>query len=259
MPKLRTLMNSYKKGEITKAQYEAEVAKLLEEDIIDQEQHDDALEYDPEADKPIFTQDDVDRMVAAKAVKMVRKALKDAGVEVDAPNKDLLTKVAEMAKNGTGTEGGKATDQDLEKLKKLEAKVPGLEAKAKDLTIENAVLKAAGGLKPVNPIQVVRALKADYMDLVEIDDETGAVDTKSIDRALKRIATAEPNLFQADDGGDEGGEGGENGGQAGGFKGKGPGGGTGGGKSSDKDLAKKKEEAKAMLRAQGINIPETNK
>jgi hypothetical protein len=56
-------------------------------------------------------------------------------------------------------------------------------------------LKAAGKFNPVNTVQVVRALRMDYMDLVEIDDETGEVDAKSVERALKKIVAAEPNLF----------------------------------------------------------------
>lgn len=257
MKRIRTLQEQLKKGEITKEAYAAELKKLLDDEFIDQEEHDDAAAFDPEEDKAIFTQADVDRMVVVKATKMVRKALKDAGVEVDAANKDLLPKVAELAKAGQATDG-KATDADLTKLKQLEGKVPGLETKVKDLVVENAVLKGLGGkLKAVNPVQVVRALRLDYMDLVEIDDENGELDTKSIETALKRIAAAEPNLFHAEEGGDDNGGSGDNGGQ-GGFKGKGPGGGTGG-SGKEKDLEKKKAEAKAMLMNTGIKFPEPTK
>lgn len=241
MKKLKALQEQYKKGEITKAQYEAAVAKLLEDEYIDEEQQEEALEYDPKGDEAIFTQADVDRMVVAKAVKMVRKALKDAGVEVEADNKGLLTKVAELVKAGTGSEG-KATDADLTKLKQLESKTPQLESKVKDLAIENAVLKAAGKYNPVNAIQVVRALKLDYMDQVEYDEHEGRVDTKSVETVLKQINKAEPNLFkQADGEGDEGGQSGQ-----GSVKGKGPGGGAGG-SGGKKDDEKKLAEALAML------------
>lgn len=229
MKKLKALQEQYRKGEITKTQYEAAVAKLLEDDTIDDEQHEEALDFDPEADKPVFTQADVDRMVAAKAVKMVRKALKDAGVELDASNKDLLTKVAELAKGGAGSDG-KATDQDLAKLKQLEGKLPQLESRVKDLAIENAVLKAAGKYDPVNAVQVVRALKLDYMDQVDYDEHDGKVDTRSVETVLKQIYKAEPNLFKPKDGEEDNDD-------QGALKGKGPGGGTGGGKGKKDDDA----------------------
>ena len=186
MKRIRTLQEQLKTGKITKEQYNAELKKLLDDEFIDQEEHDEAAAFDPEGDKPIFTQADVDRIVVVKATKLVRKALKDAGIEVDASNNDLLTKVAELVKQGQASDG-KATDADLTKLKQLEGKLPGLEAKVKDLVVENAVLKGLGGkLKAVNPVQVVRALKLDYMDLVELDDESGEVTTKSVETALKR-------------------------------------------------------------------------
>jgi hypothetical protein len=257
MKRIRTLQEQLKTGKITKDQYEAELKKLLDDEFIDQDEHDEAAAFDPEAEKPIFTQADVDRIVVVKATKLVRKALKDAGVDVDASNKDLLETVADLAKKGQGAgdggTDGAATDQDLAKLKQLEGKLPKLESRVQDLAVENAVLKGLGGkLKAVNPVQVVRALKLDYMDLVEIDDESGEATTKSVETALKRIAQAEPNLFEATEGGEEG-AGDDEGGT--GFKGKGPGGGTAGG--STKDLEKKRAEAKTMLAKTGITFPET--
>lgn len=249
MGKLRKLQARYLKGEITKKEYDAELKKLLDDDILDQEQYDDAIEYDPEEEKPQFTQADVDRMVVSKAVKMVRKALKDAGVDglEGIGNKDLLAKVAEMAKGkkdkdtDDGGQENKEATAAAEKWKKAyEKAVEG----NKDLTIENAVLKAAGKYNPVNMSQVVRALKLDYMDLVDIDDE-GKVDSKTVDRALRKIRDAEPNLFKADEGDGESDEGDDNN-AAGGFKGKGPGGGTSSG-SKKTDLDKKTAEAMALL------------
>lgn len=256
MKRIRTLQEQLKTGKITKEEYAVEIKKLLDDDFIDQEEHDEAAAFNAEEDKPIFTQADVDRMVVTKATKMVRKALKDAGIEVDAANKDLLTAVATLAKAGQGTDG-KATDQDLTKLKALETKVPGLEGKVKNLSMENAVLKGLGGnLKAINPIQVVRALKMDYMDLVEIDDETGEVDPKSVILALKQMATAEPNLFKAAEAEEEDDLGGETDTR---FRGKPPGGGAGSAGSKEKNLEKKKEEARDMLRAQGILPPKEDK
>lgn len=245
MHKLKKLQDRYKKGELTKAQYLAEIKALLTDEYIDQEEHDEAVSFDPEEGKPIYTQADVDSFIAKKAISMVRKALKDAGVEVEGNNKELLPKLVELAKTGQAGEG-KATDKDLERLKALEAKVPGLETKVKDLTITNAVMATAAKYNPYNPAQVVRALKLDYMDLVEVDEETGEIDTKTVEKALKRIKDAEPNLFKEVDGGEDGEEGDESN-QSGGFRSKTPGGAGGGMSAKDKAYAANKAKALEML------------
>lgn len=242
MTKLKKLQEQYLKGEITKAQYNAEVKKLLDEEILDQDQYDDALEYDPEHERPQFSQADVDAMITSKAVKMVRKALKDAGVTIEADNKTLLSAVAEKLKAtpekkdaaGSGAGDG-ANAEELTNLRKQADRVPQLAEKVKDLTVENAVLREAGKYNPVNPVQVVRALRSDYMDLIDIDEETGEVDIKSVGRALKKVSEAEPNLFKTDD--DPNNKGAD-------FKGKGPGGGSG---AADTKHAAKKSEALKML------------
>ena len=52
MGKLRKLQERYLKGELTKAQYEAECKKLLDDEILDQDAYDDALDYDPDYERP---------------------------------------------------------------------------------------------------------------------------------------------------------------------------------------------------------------
>lgn len=109
------------------------------------------------------------------------------------------------------------------------------------LAIENAVLRQAGLLQPHNTRQIVRALKdPEYGDTLEYDD-LDELNPGSVNRALKRLAAAEPYLFQKpevaealDDGS---------------FKGKTPGGGVGGNVS-----AKAKEDATVadMLQRAGI-------
>ena len=165
MGKLRKLQERYLKGELTKAQYEAECKKLLDDEILDQDAYDDALDYDPDYERPKYSQADVDSTVAKKAVKMVRKALKDAGVTVEADDKTLLSKVAETIKNGSsgkgdgeGGSGSSIDETELSDLKTKAAKVDDLTAQCKKLLIENAVLKEAGKYNPVNPAQVVRAI-----------------------------------------------------------------------------------------------------
>ena len=180
MGKLRKLQERYLKGELTKAQYEAECKKLLDDEILDQDAYDDALDYDPDYERPKYSQADVDSTVAKKAVKMVRKALKDAGVTVEADDKTLLSKVAETIKNGSsgkgdgeGGSGSSIDETELSNLKTKAAKVDDLTAQCKKLLIENAVLKEAGKYNPVNPAQVVRAISADYLDSIEFDEENG--------------------------------------------------------------------------------------
>lgn len=237
MGKLRKLQERYLKGELTKAQYEAECKKLLDDEILDQDAYDDALDYDPDYERPKYSQADVDSTVAKKAVKMVRKALKDAGVTVEADDKTLLSKVAETIKNGSSID-----ETELSNLKTKAAKVDDLTAQCKKLLIENAVLKEAGKYNPVNPAQVVRAISADYLDSIEFDEENGTADAKSIARAIRKVHDAEPNLFKpaGDDGDDDNGAGGS----GNGFRGKGPG---GAGSTKNGELEAKKAEALEML------------
>ena len=247
MGKLRKLQEKYLKGELTKAQYEAEVKKLLDDETLDQDAYDDALEYDPDYERPKYSQAEVDSTIVKKAVKMVRKALKDAGVTVEADDKTLLSKVAETIKNGGSNEDGEGgagaaiSDSDLEVLRTRAAKADDLEDRLKTYAIENAVLKEAGKFNPVNPSQVVRAIRLDYLDGIEFDDETGTVDAKSLSRAIRKVHDNEPNLFK-EVGADDGETG--NGGASGSFRGKGPG---GAGEKKDAEMEAKKEQALAML------------
>jgi hypothetical protein len=243
MKKLRLLQEKYAKGEITKEQYAAEIKKMKDEDILEDAEYETALEYDPAGDKPVYTQADVDAMIAKKAAGVIRKALKDAGVEVDAANKDLTPKLIELVKAGVGKDTT-ATEKELTDLKAKAAKAEEMAGKLQKLTTENAVLKAVGKYNPYSANQVVRALNADYADLLEADDE-GCIDSKSIDRALRKLATDEPNLFKKAVDGNDDGAGNNDDGQGGSFKGKGPGGSTGAGTKTDieKDLA----EAKALI------------
>lgn len=249
MGKLRKLQERYLKGELTKAQYEAECKKLLDDEILDQDAYDDALDYDPDYERPKYSQADVDSTVAKKAVKMVRKALKDAEVTVEADDKTLLSKVAETIKNGSsgkgdgeGGSGSSIDETELSNLKTKAAKVDDLTAQCKKLLIENAVLKEAGKYNPVNPAQVVRAISADYLDSIEFDEENGTADAKSIARAIRKVHDAEPNLFKP--AGDDGDDGNGAGGSGNGFRGKGPG---GAGSTKNGELEAKKAEALEML------------
>lgn len=243
---IRTLKAQYKKGTITKEQYAAKLKELLDGQEITQEDHDEAKDFDPtDPDQELrYTQHDVNEIVKRKAVALLRQSLKAAGVDIDAPNKDLLGKVVDLTKAGLGNN---VPDSELAKevagLRVKAGLVETLQADNKRLTLEAAVLKAAGKYNPVNAAQVVRAL-GDYADLLQYDDEDRLV-PKSVDRALARIAETEPNLFKTPAGdGSEGGEGNDDA-----FKGKGPGGGGTAAeiKAAAEKAAKMKAEAREML------------
>lgn len=243
MEELKKLQGLFNAGKIKKDDYLKQLKELLDGKEITQEEYDGAKDYDPEdgGEKPIFTRTEAEAMAFRKACSMVRKAMKEVGVTVDVPNKELLGKVAEFAKAGTEKEKPTATEQEITDLRKKAKKADDLEPQVRRLQLENAVLKVAGKHNPHNPAQVVRALMADYMELLEEGDE-GQYTDKSIDKAIKRIAEVEPNLFKQKDGDD--GEGGDNGD---GFRGKPPGGGSPGNDKKAADRAKKKAEALEML------------
>lgn len=247
MNKLQRLQADYQAGKITKADYLAKLAALLTAEDIDQKEHDEAAEYDPADpdDVPRYSQNEVDRVIAKKARTLVRQALKTAGVTLDPAtvnDKNLFEQVALMVQAG---QGKLPTETETQKLltaanAKL-AKIGDADSVIQKLTLENAVLKVTGKHKPLNPAQVVRAL-ADYSDHIEYDDE-GKLVGKSVEKAIRKMAEAEPNLFEAATGEEDEDLGG---GTGTGFRGKPPGGGNPPAGAAAKHVALKKE-ALAML------------
>ena len=113
------------------------------------------------------------------------------------------------------------------------------------LMLENAVLKMNGKHKPLNIAQVVRGLD-DYSDYIEYDDE-GKLIGRSVEKAIRKMAEAEPNLFAAATSEDDD----DGSGTGTGFAGKPPGGGAPAASTAAvAKHAKLKSEALAML---GIN------
>jgi len=249
---LKALQEQYRKGKITKEEYLAKLKELLDGDEINQEEFDEAKEFDPtDPDTvPRYSQRDFDQQLIPAAVRKLRKVLKAAGVEIDVPNKQLLEKVIELSKLGQGKEppaDSEVMKENAELKKQLDKAGDSAAVKAENdkLRLELAVFKATGKFKPHNPTQVVRALMADYIDLLEENDEGDGYTPKSIEKAIKRISEAEPNLFQAQDGDDEDGDE-----QKPGFRGKPPGGPGERKKGKDADFDKKKS---AMLNLMGLS------
>jgi hypothetical protein len=233
-------------GKISQEEYAEQLQELLDDNIIKQEDFDGAKDFEPESDddKPIYSQADFDRSLVSKARKMVKKALTDAGVDLTGiENKDLLTTFGSLALQGQKKGALSVDEKQLADLQKKAASFDQLQPQLKGLTIENEVLKAAGKFNPVNPKQVVRALD-DYKELLEYDEDDVLV-ASSVEKALKKLATAEPNLFTAVEGGTNDEDDLE--GQQGGFAGKPPGGAGAGGSKPAAKQEKLKTEALAML------------
>lgn len=260
MKRLKRLQEQYKDGKINKSEYEAAVAELLEDELIDQGAHDEAIKLEVEGnedDKLIYSQADVDKIILKKSTTLVKKAMKDAGVDIPKGG-DVIGNLAEILKAG---EAAGMNDSDLAKenarlTKELE-KTGSDSARLKKFQRENAVLSVASEFNPHNPSRVVAALD-DYEDLLDYDDD-GNLDKKSVRSVMKKLAKAEPYMFKTTDA--DGGAGGEGGDDAGkgendkGVKGKGPGGGAGGaGSNTDEDA--KVNEALALM---GRTVPEDKK
>lgn len=235
-------------GKLTAAEYAADLKDLLDDELIKQDEFDGAKDFEVEDEdsKLIFSQSDLDRQLLPKARSLVKKALKDAGVNLDGiENKDLLSNFGNLALQGQKKGSLTVDEAGLNDLQKKAKQFDDLQPKVKALTLENAVLKAAGSYKPVNQKQVVRALE-DYKEFLEYDEDENLV-PKSIDKALKKLAEAEPNLFtnaaagnQEDDPDDEKQ-------QQSGFQGKPPGGaGTSVGKDQEKQAAQVAEALSMM-------------
>lgn len=204
MNKLKKLQAQLTAGTITEANYKAAIKDLLDDEDLSQEEYDTATEFDGEEadEKLIYSQADMDQSIVKKSRQLLRKELKTAGVDVsDIKPQDLLSRIAELAAAGTGKAA--ETDADLKELRKKAAQYDEMAPANKKLIVENAVLKMSSTQKAINPAQVVRALNADYADLLDYDEETGALDPKSVATALKRIAAAEPNLFEVPEGGNQ--------------------------------------------------------
>jgi hypothetical protein len=243
MDLLKVFQEKYRAGKLTKERYAEKVKELLEDGDLTQEEHDKALEFDPKAkegDDLIYSQEDMDRMAVNVARRLVRQEFKKAGIDLDVDNKGLLAHVVGMVKDGGKGDGkgGNVDEKELAQLRKAADKAKGLADKVKDLSLENAVLRNAGGqYTPVNPNQVVRALK-EYADEIDYDDND-VPDKRSVDLVLRKLAKAEPNLFKTPEGGGSedddksGGAGDEGKGGGNGFSGKTPGGGTGGNKGGN--------------------------
>ena len=199
---IKRLQTQLEAGKITAEQYTAMLNDLLEDEFVTQEEHDGAKDFEVEDpnDKPIYSQADFDRSLIAKARQMVRKALTEKGVDLEkVDKKNVIDHFADLALQGQKKGNLSVDEQELATLQAKARLADTLQPKIKQMTIENAVMKAAGKYDPVNPKQVVRALE-DYANDLEYDDDDVLV-SGSVDRALAKLAKAEPNLFKATENG----------------------------------------------------------
>lgn len=245
---VKRLQKLLTEGKLTAEEYATDLKELLDDEIIQQADFDGAKDFEPEDEdnKPVYTQEDFNRQLLPKARKMVKKALTDAGVNLDdVEPKDLLTTFASLAVQGQKKGSLSVDEEEVNSLQKKAKQLDTLQAKVKNLSMENAVLKAAGAYNPLNPKQVVRAL-GDYADLLEYDEEDNLV-AKSVDKAIKKLAEAEPNLFhaKADDEDED---------KKDGFNGKPPGGAGQGTSKEQQKHAATRDKALALL-----NIKPENK
>lgn len=245
---IKRLQKMLTEGKIDQAEYAEQLQELLDDEIIKQEDYDGAKDFEPDNgddDKPIYSQEDVNRMIMVKARKLVKKALTDAGVDLDGvENKELLNTFGTLALQGQKKGGLTVDEQEVNTLKKKAKAFDDLQPQLKGLTIENAVLKAAGQYNPISPKQVVRALD-DYKEYLEFDEDDNLV-PKSVGRALKELSKAEPNLFHAAEEGGAGTGEEDDPGQGNGFSGKTPGG-AGAGQGGKDKTNKLKSEALEMM------------
>lgn len=236
MDELKLLKAKYENGKIDQAEYLKQLDQLLTDEAITQEELDEAKEYDPENAEPlIYSQKEVNGIVKKRALREIRKYLRKAGVEVDdIADGDLEGKVVDIVTAGAAAGEATPDEKDIKHLKDRATLADKLEADNKGLQLVNKVMGSAGKYNPVDVKQVVRALTADYTDLLEYED--GQLVEGSVEKAVGRIAKAEPNLFHVEEE-DRDHDTGKNE-----FNTRKPGGG-GGGNNKDKDREKKKKAA----------------
>jgi len=235
MEELKLLKGKYENGKISKEEYLKQLDQLLADENITQEEHDEAKAYDPSNEAPlIYSQDDVNRIVKGRALREIRKYLRNAGVEDvdDLADGEIEDKVVELVTAGAEADEKTPDEKELKRLKDRAAKADQLEATIDKLSVENGVYKVASKYKPYDTKQVVRALTTDYSDLLEYED--GKLVEGSVEKAVERVVKAEPNLFPDEEGKEKDDD---TGGGDKKFKGGGPGGGGG---SSNNDERKKK-------------------
>lgn len=252
MNKLQKLQDQLSKGKITKEQYRSQLAVLLADEEITREEYTEAKEFEAEGgeDELLYSQEDMNRAVLTKARTMLRKIAKDAGVDLtDVSNKDLTQHLTDQLKTGGKKgEGVEGDAKELETLRKRSEKFTELEKTNRTLAVKVAVLENIHEFNPHNPAQVVRALQAnEYADMIEVDDETGDVNARSVATALKRLAKNESNLFQTVEGDEEGNNNPDDNAHQRKFSGKPPGGGGGNTNQNQQQTDKVLAQARELM------------
>lgn len=99
------------------------------------------------------------------------------------------------------------TDKAKEDASKAESKAQKLAAKLRDSALDNAIIKAAGGLKFRDIDDALKLIDRDAIDIDQDDDDPSEInlDEDSVKAALEKLAKAKPHLIVADGQGEKSG------------------------------------------------------
>lgn len=123
--------------------------------------------------------------------------------------KRLEREAKELKKFKDEAEGREKSDTDKAKedASKAESKAQKLAAKLRDSALDNAIIKAAGGLKFRDIDDALKLIDRDAIDVDQDDDDPSEInlDEDSVKAALEKLAKAKPHLIMADGQGEKSG------------------------------------------------------
>lgn len=99
------------------------------------------------------------------------------------------------------------TDKAKEDASKAESKAQKLAVKLRDSALDNAIIKAAGGLKFRDIDDALKLVDRDAIDIEQDDDDPSEIDLdeESVKTALEKLAKAKPHLIVAEGQGEKSG------------------------------------------------------
>lgn len=99
------------------------------------------------------------------------------------------------------------TDKAKEDASKAESKAQKLAAKLRDSALDNAIIKAAGGLKFRDIDDALKLIDRDAIDIEQDDDDPSEIDLDedTVKAALEKLAKAKPHLIMVEGQGEKSG------------------------------------------------------